>query len=71
MRAVGIDIGGSGIKGAVVDLQRGEMEGERIRLETPAPSKPGAVADAVAQLTRMLGWPAPSAAPSPASSTTA
>lgn len=59
MRAVGIDIGGSGIKGAVVDLQRGEMEGERIRLETPAPSKPGAVADAVAQLTRMLGWAGP------------
>ena len=34
--AIGIDIGGTGIKGALVDVKNGEMIGDRIRVETPA-----------------------------------
>ena len=40
----GIDFGGSGIKGAPVDLGTGEFIGERVRIETPQPSTPEAVA---------------------------
>ena len=47
---VGIDFGGSGIKGAPVDLHNGEFIGERVRIETPQPSTPEAVAEVFAQL---------------------
>jgi polyphosphate glucokinase len=43
MIALGIDIGGSGIKGALVDTEKGEMVTERLRIPTPQPSKPPAV----------------------------
>lgn len=39
-RGFGIDIGGSGIKGALVDLDKGQLIGDRIRIETPKPSTP-------------------------------
>ncbi len=41
---LGIDIGGSGVKGAVVDLKQGKLVTERIRIPTPQPSTPGNVA---------------------------
>ena len=41
---VGIDIGGSGVKGALVDLEKGEFIGERIRYDTPEHSTPQSVA---------------------------
>ena len=41
--AIGIDFGGSGIKGAVVDTRTGQFVGSRIRVPTPQPSKPGEV----------------------------
>lgn len=46
MRQVGcgIDIGGSGVKGALVDLGTGEFIGERVRIPTPMPATPEAVA---------------------------
>lgn len=47
---LGIDIGGSGIKGAPVDLDNGAFARERIRIETPARSTPQAVAEIVAQV---------------------
>ena len=47
---IGIDIGGSGIKAAVVDLDTGSLIGDRVRIETPQPAMPDAVADAVAEL---------------------
>jgi polyphosphate glucokinase len=47
---VGIDFGGSGIKGAPVDLHHGEFIGERVRIETPQPSTPEAVADVFVEL---------------------
>jgi polyphosphate glucokinase len=49
-RGFGIDIGGSGIKGAPVDLEGGHFAAERLRIPTPSPSTPGAVADVVAQV---------------------
>jgi polyphosphate glucokinase len=48
--AVGVDIGGSGIKGAPVDLKKGEFLTERFRIPTPQPSTPDAVARVVAQV---------------------
>ena len=48
--AFGIDIGGSGIKGAPVDLSRGEFSADRVRIPTPEVSTPAAVAEVVARL---------------------
>jgi polyphosphate glucokinase len=47
---VGIDVGGSGIKGAPVDLGRGVLLGERIRVRTPQPATPERVAETVAEV---------------------
>ncbi|MEL4357789.1 MULTISPECIES: polyphosphate--glucose phosphotransferase [unclassified Luteococcus] len=47
---LGIDIGGSGVKGAPVDLTTGDFAAERFRIPTPQPSTPEAVASAVAQI---------------------
>jgi polyphosphate glucokinase len=47
---VGIDFGGSGIKGAPVDLTKGEFIAERVRIDTPSPSTPDAVAAVFVQL---------------------
>jgi len=47
---LGIDIGGSGIKGAPVDLALGELARDRLRRDTPKVSSPDAVADIVAQI---------------------
>ncbi|MBA2640903.1 MAG: ROK family protein [Nocardioidaceae bacterium] len=47
---LGIDIGGSGIKGAPVDLDEGAFVGKRKRIATPQPSTPEAVADVVAKI---------------------
>ena len=41
--ALGIDVGGSGIKGAPVDLETGQLLAERVRIDTPSPSTPQAV----------------------------
>lgn len=49
-QALGVDIGGSGIKGGLVDLDAGELIGERVRQETPQPATPEHVASAVAEV---------------------
>ena len=49
-QTLGIDIGGSGIKGALVDTVSGELASERIRIPTPRPATPDSVADTVCQL---------------------
>jgi polyphosphate glucokinase len=56
MAVLGIDIGGSGIKGAPVDLQTGELISPRFRIPTPNPSKPDLVADVVKQVAQHFGW---------------
>jgi len=58
-RGFGIDVGGSGVKGAVVDLSTGQLVGERYRLDTPQPATPDAVADTVAAVVRHFGWTGP------------
>jgi polyphosphate glucokinase len=47
---LGIDVGGSGIKGAPVDLDKGEFAQERVRIDTPTESTPEAVCDIIAQI---------------------
>lgn len=49
---LGIDIGGSGIKGNLVDLDLGQLATERYKLSTPQPSTPEAVAGAVVEIAR-------------------
>ena len=53
--AFGIDIGGSGIKGAPVDLRTGEFTADRVRIPTPQPATPPAVAQVVAQIVTQFG----------------
>ncbi|WP_026917771.1 polyphosphate--glucose phosphotransferase [Gordonia shandongensis] len=55
----GVDIGGSGVKGAMVDLRTGEFVGERHRIATPQPATPDAVADTVAEIVDHFGWTGP------------
>ncbi len=52
----GVDIGGSGIKGAVVDLDVGALAGERLRLETPQPATPESIGEVVGDLVAGFGW---------------
>ncbi len=52
--AIGVDVGGSGIKAAVVDVESGRFRSERIRVATPTPSTPDAVLASVARLVRRL-----------------
>jgi polyphosphate glucokinase len=59
MKALGIDIGGSGIKAAPVDVTSGKLLAERVKVVTPQPSTPQAVADVVAELTRSFSWSGP------------
>jgi polyphosphate glucokinase len=57
-RGFGMDVGGTGIKGAPVDLERGAFAAERVRVRTPQPATPEAVCDAVAQVLDEAGAPA-------------
>ncbi len=52
MKALGIDIGGSGIKGALVDTKRGKMITDRYRIPTPRPATPDAVIATVEKIRR-------------------
>jgi polyphosphate glucokinase len=54
--ALGIDIGGTGIKGAVVDTDTGRLLTERVRFLTPHPATPDAVADVVAEIVNGADW---------------
>lgn len=56
--AFGIDIGGSGIKGAPVDLAKGEFSAPRVRIPTPQPATPAAVAATVAEVVDSFHLPA-------------
>ena len=58
-RAMGLDIGGSGVKAAVVDLGSGELLSERVRLKTPRPATPEAVLATAARIRRRLDWTGP------------
>jgi polyphosphate glucokinase len=55
-QAFGVDIGGTGIKGAIVDTGTGSLVTERKRILTPHPATPEAVAQVMAQLVTEAGW---------------
>jgi len=57
--AIGVDIGGTGIKGARVDLASGQLAGDRVRIATPQPATPTAVADVVNQVIEQVGGNGP------------
>jgi polyphosphate glucokinase len=59
MEILGIDVGGSGIKGAPVDTETGELTTARHRIPTPIPAKPRAVAEVVAQIVHSFEWQGP------------
>lgn len=59
MEILGIDIGGSGIKGAPVNIEIGELTAERHRIPTPQPSVPEAVAEVVAEIVQHFNWQGP------------
>ncbi|MCI3272826.1 polyphosphate--glucose phosphotransferase [Streptomyces cylindrosporus] len=59
MQIFGVDIGGSGIKGAPVDLDRGDLAEERFKVLTPHPATPDGVADGVRQVVEHFGWAGP------------
>jgi polyphosphate glucokinase len=53
-RAIGVDVGGSGIKAAVVDIDAGKLYSERLRVVTPIPSTPEKVSASIGRLVRRL-----------------
>jgi polyphosphate glucokinase len=57
--ALGVDIGGSGIKAAPVDLSTGKLTADRVKLDTPHPSLPDAVAAVVHELVTGFAWTGP------------
>ncbi|MBV8967270.1 MAG: ROK family protein [Mycobacteriaceae bacterium] len=58
-RGFGIDVGGSGVKGGIVDLDTGHLIGDRYKLPTPQPASPEAVATTIAAVVREFGWTEP------------
>ncbi len=59
MQVLGIDIGGSGIKGAPVDVKMGVMLTERYRIKTPKSGKPKPMAKIVAEIAQHYNWQGP------------
>ena len=58
-RLFGVDIGGSGIKGAPVHVKKGQLLADRHRIPTPQPATPKAVAETVAAVMEAHGWSGP------------
>ncbi len=63
---MGIDIGGTGIKGAVVDVDSGQLLTERHRIPTPVPSTPHNVSAVIDEIIKVHGWSGPVGAAFPA-----
>jgi polyphosphate glucokinase len=59
MEILGIDVGGSGIKGAIVDTQKGELITERYRISTPKPATPHAVIEVIEEIIKNFEWHGP------------
>ncbi len=58
-RAFGVDVGGSGVKGGIVDLSTGKLVGDRFKLPTPQPATPSAVAKTIAEVVNEFSWTGP------------
>lgn len=59
MNVLGIDIGGSAVKGAPVDIRTGKLLAERLRIATPKPASPKEIARHVATIARNFEWKGP------------
>ena len=59
MEILGIDVGGSGIKGAPVNISNGNLTAERYRIKTPKGAEPEAVAAVVAEIVKHFEWSGP------------
>jgi len=59
MQVLGIDVGGSGIKGAPVDTETGKLLGERVRIKTPKQAEPEPVVEVVAEIAKSFDWKGP------------
>jgi polyphosphate glucokinase len=59
MHALGIDIGGTGMKAAPVDLETGKFAADRVKIATPRPAVPDAVAEVVQKLVEAFSWSGP------------
>jgi polyphosphate glucokinase len=59
MNVYGLDIGGSGIKGAPVDTNSGELIAERVRIKTPQPATPKAIVETAIEVVRKSEWNGP------------
>ena len=59
MQVLGIDVGGSGIKGAPVDTETGQLLAERLRIKTPKGAEPEPVAKVVAEIGKSFNWNGP------------
>ena len=55
----GVDVGGSGVKGGIVDLDTGNLIGDRFKILTPQPATPKAVAQTIADVVKHFGWTGP------------
>ena len=65
MHVLGIDIGGTGIKGAPVDAATGELLAPRNKIDTPRPATPEAVTEVVREVAQSFGWTGPMGATFP------
>jgi polyphosphate glucokinase len=59
MEILGIDVGGSGVKGAIVDTKKGALITDRLRLSTPKPARPEPLVEAVAKVVEHFNWKGP------------
>jgi polyphosphate glucokinase len=59
VQVLGIDIGGTGIKAAPVDLTTGTLAAERVKIATPQPALPDAIADVLRDLVKEFSWTGP------------
>lgn len=59
MNVFGLDVGGTGIKGAPVDTVTGELLSKRIRIKTPQPATPEAIVETAVEVVRRGGWDGP------------
>jgi len=59
MQVLGIDVGGSGIKGAPVDTETGKLLAERVRIKTPKNAEPEPVAEVVTEIAKSFNWTGP------------
>lgn len=59
MNVFGLDVGGSGIKGAPVDSETGKLAGERVKIGTPHPATPKAIVDTAVEVVSRSGWDGP------------